>query len=219
MAGRKLPFFDASADPIDERIATGLHKIGLAIKHQTWVAANEDGLSPTQGQILAALASDGALSGSEVSKRLGIGLPTISESARALVDKGLVEKSADPRHPRASLLSLTAAGKRRAASTRAWPEYLAGAVGALSADEQRAFYSGLVKMITTLQEDGRIPVGRMCVSCVHFRPRVHEGPMPHHCAFVDAPMAERHLRIDCKEHEEAAPSARADAAARFLRHD
>jgi hypothetical protein len=43
--------------PLDRRIATGLHKLGLALKHQTWSQASEDGLSPTQGQILVVLAA------------------------------------------------------------------------------------------------------------------------------------------------------------------
>jgi hypothetical protein len=71
-------------------------------------------------------------------------------------------------------------------------------------------------MIRALQEQGQIPVSRMCVTCVHFRPRLHDGPLPHHCAFVDAPMADRHLRVDCKEHEEAPGTQREEAWARFM---
>jgi DNA-binding MarR family transcriptional regulator len=202
MARTKLPVFDRLSEPLDRRIATGLHKIGLALKHETWVQAAEDGLSPTQGQILAALA-EAPLSGTELAARLGLTLPTISESVKVLVEKALVSRGRDPRHPRASLLSLTAAGRARAARARAWPEFLAGAVDAMSAEEQAAFLSGLVKMIRSLQDQGLIPVSRMCVSCVHFRPDVHDGPLPHHCDFVDAPMAARHLRLDCADHERA----------------
>lgn len=186
--------------PLDQRIATGLHKLGLALKHQTWTRASEDGLSPTQGQILAALALDGALSTSEVAERLGIGLPTISESVTTLADKRLVRRTPDPRHPRARLLRLTAAGTRLAARTTAWPEFLTQAVGTLSDAEQATLLTTLMKMIRALQEQGQIPPSRMCATCVHFRPNVHRGAMPHHCAFVDAPMAARHLRLECADH-------------------
>jgi DNA-binding MarR family transcriptional regulator len=208
--------FDQSSDALEQRIATGLHKIGLALRHQTWVAASDEGLSPTQGQILAALAMDGPLTGSELVERLGVTLPTISDSARALVEKGLVARMPDARHPRASLLQLTSAGRKQATNVRAWPEFLAAAVGSLARPEQEAFLAGLMKMIRALQEQGQIPLSRMCVTCAYFRPRVHDGPLPHHCAFVDAPMADRHLRVDCKEQLEASGPQRQEAWARFV---
>jgi DNA-binding MarR family transcriptional regulator len=213
---RRLPvFFEQNSEPIERRIATGLHKLGLAMKHQAWRQANEEGLSPTQGQILAALLVDGPQSGSELSARLGVTLPTISDSARALVEKGLAAKGPDPRHPRASLVTLTAEGRARAAKARAWPEFLAEAAVVLSESEREAFFAALVKMIRSLQEAGQIPLNRMCVTCTHFRPHQHEGPMPHHCAFVDAPMGGRHLRLDCPEHVEAPEEQRAAAWGRF----
>lgn len=216
MARTRLRFFDENSEPVGHRVATGLHKLGLAMKQQTWLQAAEDGLSPTQGQILAALVGGEALTATDVSKQLGVTLPTVSDSVRVLVEKGLVERRPDPRHPRASLLGLTASGRARAAKARAWPEYLATAVSAMSEGEQAVFLSGLVKMIRTLQEGGQIPTNRMCVTCVHFRPNVHEGSTPHHCAFVDAPMAPSHLRLDCPEQVEAPEGERAAAWARFI---
>lgn len=186
--------------PLDRRIATGLHKLGLALKHQEWTRASEHGLSPTQGQILALLDADGALRASDVGARLGIGLPTISEAVTTLVAKGFVRRTPDASHPRARLLRLTAAGRRRSVQTRAWPELLTQAVGVLSTAEQATLLTALMKMIRTLQEQGQIPVQRMCVTCTHFRPHVRDGETPHHCAFVDAPMGAPHLRLDCTDH-------------------
>jgi DNA-binding MarR family transcriptional regulator len=208
-------FFEDESKPLEHRVAMGLQKIGLALKHQLWRQANEDGLSPTQGQILAIVALSPS-SSSEIATRLGVSLPTVSDSVRALVEKGLVIKEADPRHPRASLLKLTTAGKRIASKVAGWPEFLSSAVGSMSNHEQEVFLSGLVKMIRSLQEDGQIPVNRMCVTCRYFRPNVHEGDAPHHCAFVDAPMKLRHLRLDCAEHEAATPEQQAEAWKRFV---
>jgi len=209
MRRASLPFFDDNSEALDQRIAKGLHKVGLALKHQTWIQANEEGLSPTQGQIISALSADGPLNGTELAKQLGVTLPTVSDSVRVLVEKGFAVKTPDERHPRASLIELTAAGRRVAAKTKAWPEFLANAVAVLSPNELEAFHKGLIKMITTLQEAGQIPMSRMCVTCTSFQPRVHEGPMPHHCAFVNAPMADRHIRLDCSEHIEASKPERA----------
>lgn len=66
------------------------------------------------------------------------------------------------RHPRASLMELTGAGRKRAVSVRAWPEFLVTAVETLSRTEKEALLAALVKMIRALQEEGRIP-DRMCV--------------------------------------------------------
>lgn len=209
MPERRLPYFDAHTEPLSTRIAAGLHKIGLAMKQQAWQQANEEGLSATQGQILALLVAHGALSGKELSERLGVTLPTVSDSVRVLVEKKLVTKSADPRHPRARLLTPTKRGAAAGGRARSWPEFMADAVTELSPDEQRAFFSGIVKMIRALQEQGLIPLNGMCVTCTHFRPNVRHGPSPHHCAFVDAPLAGEQLRLDCAEHELAGETDRA----------
>lgn len=79
------------------------------------------------------------------------------------------------------------------------------AVTTLAADEQTTLLRALMKMIRTLQELGQIPVQRMCVSCTHFRPHVHDGDQPHHCAFVDAPLGPSALRLYCRDHAAATP--------------
>jgi len=215
VARTRLPVLDPNAAPLAARIATGLHKIGLAMKQQTWQAANEEGVSATQGQILAALLAHGALTGSELAERLGVTLPTISDAVRVLVEKKLVRKSPDPRHPRASLVHLTPNGTSLGARARSWPELLAAAVVDLPPDEQRAFYGGVVKIIRSLQEQGLVPLEGMCVTCTHFRPNVRPGAAPHHCAFVDAPLAGEELRLDCVDHVLADEATRRDAWERF----
>jgi DNA-binding MarR family transcriptional regulator len=218
MSRKPLPYFDENTEPLPSRIATGLHKIGLAMKHQTFQQASEEGLSATQGQIVAALATHGALTGSELSERLGVSLPTISESVRSLVEKQLITKAPDPRHPRASLLHLTKRGSEVGGRARSWPEFMAAAVGDLHAEEQRAFYAGVVRMIRALQDQGLVPLSGMCMTCTHFRPYVHRVPSsPHHCAFVDAPLATDQVRLDCPEHELAAESHRSEVWEQYLR--
>jgi DNA-binding MarR family transcriptional regulator len=211
MARVYLPYFEENSEPLDHRIAKALHKLGLALKHQTWMQANEEGLSPTQGQILSALFDSGSLTGSELAKQIGITLATVSDSVRVLVAKGFATKKPDARHPRASLIELTQAGRKAAAKTRTWPDFLSSAIGALSEPEKQVFNTAILKMIRTMQEVGQIPTSRMCITCTSFRPRVHEGPSPHHCALVDAPLADHHLRLDCPEHQ-AAPKEQRDAA-------
>jgi DNA-binding MarR family transcriptional regulator len=192
-------------EPLDRRVTVGLAKIGIALKQQAWVEAGGRGLTPTQGQVLALLRAnpDGLRLGG-LAEQLGVTAATASDSVTALHRKGLVAKNPAAGDGRGVVVVLTAAGSREAASAAAWPDFLLEAVGELSTAEQAAFLRALVAMIRTLQEKGRIPVARMCVSCRFFQPFRHDNPArPHHCAFVDAPFGDGELRLDCPDHSTA----------------
>jgi DNA-binding MarR family transcriptional regulator len=192
-------------EPLSRRVTTGLAKVGLALKQEAWAQAGGRGLTPTQGQVLALLrANPGGLRLGVLAGQLGVTTATTSDSVAALERKGLVAKLPVTGDGRAVLVRLTPAGVREAAAAAAWPDFLLEAVDELSDAEQAAFLRGLVTMIRTLQTRGRIPVARMCVSCVFFRPYRHDHPAtPHHCTFVDAPFGDGELRLDCPDHAPA----------------
>jgi len=192
-------------EPLDRRVTVGLAKIGIALKQQAWAEAGERGLNPTQGQVLALLrANPGGLRLGALAEQLGVTAATTSDSVTALQRKGLVSKEPIAGDGRGVVVRLTPTGNREAAAAAAWPDFLLEAVGELSAAEQAAFLRAVVTMIRTLQEKGRIPVARMCVSCRFFRPFTHDDPVrPHHCAFVDAPFGDGELRLDCPDHQTA----------------
>ncbi len=126
MDKKALPYFESHSEPIAARIATGLHKVGLAVKQQSGSRpAGRGCLRHARADPDRARGRAGRSPGQELRDRLALTLPTISDSAGALVQKGLVTKEPDPRHPRASLLTLTEQG-RAGASARAlgpssWP--------------------------------------------------------------------------------------------------
>jgi DNA-binding MarR family transcriptional regulator len=194
-------------EPLSQRVTTGLAKIGIALKQQAWAEAGGRGLTPTQGQALSLLrASPDGLRLGVLAQQLGVTQPTASDCVAALHRKGLIAKVPLAGDGRAVVVRLTPAGAREAAAAAAWPDFLLEAVGELSTAEQAAFLRGLVTMIRTLQQRGRIPVARMCVSCTFFRPFRHPDPVrPHHCAFVDAPFGDGELRLDCPDHAAAPP--------------
>jgi DNA-binding MarR family transcriptional regulator len=196
--------------PLAQRVTTGLAKVGIALKQQAWAEAGGRGLTPTQGQVLSLLRANPArLRPGELAEQLGVTAPTASDSIAALARKGLVTKAPAARDGRAVIVRLTPAGSREATAAAAWPDFLLEAVGELSAAEQAAFLRALVTMIRSLQDKGRIPVARMCVSCRFFEPYRHDDPTrPHHCAFVDAPFGDGALRLDCADHA-AAPAEQA----------
>ena len=191
-----------SAD-LQRKLAQGLSRIALAIRHGQQAAAGPRGLSPTQAQILAVVAAnmpDGATL-RWIADWLGVTAPTASDAVRTLEGKGLVRKQRGPGDRRSVHVVPTPAGEEEVRRIGLVPEILLEAVDELDAEEQSALLRLLVKLIRALQQRGRIPVARMCATCRHFRPNVHaDRQAPHHCAFVDAAFGDRQHMIDCPDH-------------------
>lgn len=190
------------------QVTTGLAKIGMALRSEAWRrhGRGDTGLTPTQAQILARLAAAGQpLSLRALAADLGITPASASDTVRVLAQRGLVTKARAAGDGRALAIGLTAAGVSAAEAAAAWPDLLAGAVDALTPDEQAVMLRALTTMIRELQLSGRISVQRMCASCVYFLPNAHPGDpdAPHHCAYVDAPFGDRQLRLDCTDHQVA----------------
>jgi DNA-binding MarR family transcriptional regulator len=185
------------------RVAAALGQLGLAMKSQAWADACQRGLTPTQGQILTLLRAraESGLRLSQVAASLGISAPTASDSVRALVRKGLVQKARAAGDARAIALELTRQGRTEAECTASWPDFLRCAIDTLSDAEQEALFVGLIKIVGALVERGSVPHQRMCVTCRYFQADAHPASRPpHHCALLDAPLGTRQLRLDCAEH-------------------
>jgi DNA-binding MarR family transcriptional regulator len=196
------------------RMVAGLAKLGLATRHRAWTEAEGQGLTPTQGQILAILRtrSETGMRVTELAEALAVTAATTTVAIQALERKGLVQKARTPQDGRARTVTLTPDGEREAARAVGWSDFLLAAVDQLTHEEQEVFLRGLVKMIRALQENGEIPISRMCVTCKYFQPNVHASARsPHHCGLVNAPFGDRHLRLDCPEHDPA-PREQAEGA-------
>jgi DNA-binding MarR family transcriptional regulator len=203
--------FDTLNPPLLHRLADGIERLATLSRADAWQASRDRGLNPLQARILRVLrAHGGGVSGAHrLAALLALTPATVSDSLSALAGKGLVVKARTRERPRALSVALSEAGHALAEALDAPTGALADALAALDPAEQSALLRVLIKMIRALQEAGRIPVARMCVSCRYFRANVHVDPdLPHHCALVDAPFADRHLRLDCAEH---APATAADA--------
>lgn len=195
---------------IASKLAAGLAKIGLVLRHHAWKAGGEHGLAPAQSQVLVLLEArrrGAGMTMSVIAAELAITPASASDTVSALERKGLVARRRDERDARIVRVDLTREGSTLARRAAEWPDMFLSALGELSEQEQAIFVRGLVKIIYSLQSSEQIPVTRMCPTCVYFRPHAHpqEG-RPHHCAYVDAPLAEVDLRLDCSDHSGAAAS-------------
>lgn len=197
--------FEEQSGPVAARLATGLAKVAVALRHEEWHGAHAAGLSPTQAEILTILQRREPAALQDLAAELGVGAPTASEALGALARKGLARKGRSRADGRALAVSLTAAGRREADRLAVWPDLLVETLDELTPEEQEVLLRSVVRMILALQRRGRIPVARMCATCRFFRPNVHEDPeRPHHCAFVDAPFGDRSVHLDCPDHQPAA---------------
>jgi DNA-binding MarR family transcriptional regulator len=189
-----------------ERIMAGLAKLSLVMRHEAWRASGERGLTPTQSQILATLdAAREPLGIKLLSQQMALTMGTTSEAVSSLVEKGLVRKDASPADGRAIVLTLSAKGRREAAAAAQWPDSMLSAIEVLPDEERAALLRGLIGMVRALQEQGAVSTTRMCLCCRFFEPNAYAGePKPHHCKFLDAPIADIDLRLDCDEMEAAA---------------
>ncbi|HBQ09629.1 MAG: MarR family winged helix-turn-helix transcriptional regulator [Sandaracinaceae bacterium] len=199
------------------KIADGLVRLSRVLRKDAWAEAGARGITPTQGQILALVASAAEPPRlGDVARALGIKPATASKAVATLLEKELVAKHRAADDARALALSLTAAGRREAKRVSRWPDAVAAVVGTLDAEEQAVLLRTLVKIIRRLQLRGDLEA-RTCAGCAHFRPFVHEGAAPHHCAFVDAPLGDADLRVDCADQAPPPRDVASDIARRFLR--
>jgi DNA-binding MarR family transcriptional regulator len=199
---------DRSPNSLSSRIAVGLSKIALALKSYSWQDASQQGLTPTQGQILTVLRSKGknGMRLSAIAEELAVTAASASDTVTALVEKELVQKTKAVDDGRAIAIFLTVKGERVASQVLDWPDFLLEVVSELSEIEQEVLLRGLLKTIALLQQKKQISINRMCINCQFFRPNIHpNSELPHHCTFVDAAFGDRDLRLDCTEQIPAAP--------------
>jgi DNA-binding MarR family transcriptional regulator len=188
---------------LPQALASALRRLAHLAHTSSWDQWAAQRLTPTQRRILDVVASRReSLTLSALARELGVTPATASDSVGALESKGLVQKRRSDVDGRALALMLTSEGKNSATALAALPDPLQEAFRTLTAAEQEVFYRSVIKMIHGLQESGALPVSRMCVRCRHFEPfRSAGSAYPHHCHLAGSPLADRHLRLECPEHQ------------------
>jgi DNA-binding MarR family transcriptional regulator len=209
--------FDGLSAPLPQALASALRRLAQLAHTMSWDQWAAQRLTPTQRRILEFLGSRHEnITLSAGARELGVTPATASDSVAALEAKGLVRKRRSHTDVRALALMLTTDGRRSVTELASLPDPLQAAFGGLTDDEQSVFYRSAMKMIRELQETGALPPSRMCVRCRYFDPfRYQQSSTPHHCHLIGAPLADRHLRMDCPEHELADEKTQAALWTRF----
>lgn len=183
---------------------TALHAARLINRLDRLVRATDHrgGLNPAQRDALRylGLANRFSRSPAALAEYLGATRGTVSQTLIALEAKGYVTREPHRRDRRAVALGLTAAGRAALnddGGVALLAEAVAAGAGAEAGTLARLLEATLAAAIA--QNAGR--AFGVCRTCRHFRAEAHPGTArPHHCALLDAPLAEADARAICVEH-------------------
>lgn len=182
------------------KIVFALERLSHVFRIHWWEENKNFQLSPLQMQILIVLRFHPHLdSVSTISAHLKLSNATVSDAMRTLTQKGYVYKQIDSEDGRRRPLALSSAGIAAAEQLALFANQMQDFVNTLP--NQPFLLESLLHLMSLLQQQGFIPLQRMCTSCRHFRHLPSDSP-PYYCQLLQQPLEARDLRIHCAEHEE-----------------
>jgi DNA-binding MarR family transcriptional regulator len=193
-------------ESLPHRLATGLARVAVAMH----LAADDPaaGLERTlaQQQLLLLLSQrrDGYTL-SDLAGDAGMTTLTTESSIGTLVREGLVVMGPAAASPSDVLVTITERGRAQAPHLLHWASDLLAELRNLDEMGQLQLLQVVTGHIRRLQQQGQIPVVKMCLTCRFFDGYAHPGTAdPHHCRLVDAAFGHQLLRLRCPEQEPAA---------------
>ena len=183
----------------DFKIIASLERLGEGFRVLLWEKAKVLGVSPIQIQILIFVQfhPDEKCKVSHLAQEFNLTKPTISEAVKNLEQKGFIERQTETTDTRSHTIHLTEAGRSVVVQTAHFADPMVKALSEFSPESKGILLEQLLGVIGHLQQAGIISVQRMCFSC-RFYTKNLDG---HFCKFINKPLKNDELRIDCKEFE------------------
>lgn len=185
----------------ESRIVAALEKISQAFRVLLWQESREFSLSPIQVQVLIFLLyhSEEKRKVSYLADEFNMTKATISDTVKALAQKGLIKKAYEPHDTRSYVMHLTETGREIAKKTALFTRELHAPIDQLHADDKENLLLSLLNIIRHLNRAGVITVQRMCMTCAYYRSS-GKG-QKHFCTLLNQKLEVKDLRIDCPEYE------------------
>ena len=185
-----------SDSPLNAHLERLLERIGEVSRAMRWQEATGSGISPLQLRILGFVSDHAGQSVgvARLAEELQVTKPTVSDSVKLLVDRGLLVRKPDPLDGRGHTLRLTAAGLKHLPAA----EPFAAALAMLPRQERETLLLALMRLLEALLSSGEVQVQRMCWTCAHYS---GDRQGKHHCLLLRKDLAVSELRTDCPEHE------------------
>ncbi len=144
-AGKPIPASDASRDDILDEFEAVLYRFARLMGSQ--VDKFDDRLTPPQFMVLKALEHTGPMRVSDIAAHMGVKNPAASMMLNAMFEHDLVDRESDPDDRRATLISVSAAGKKELrAAEKNRRALMRGMTMRLSDEEINSIISGLHKL-------------------------------------------------------------------------
>lgn len=198
----KSPFhLDQQNKSMESRIIAALERISQAFRVLLWNESKEFSLSPIQVQVLIFLLhhSEEKRKVSYLADEFNMTKATISDTIKALDQKGLIKKTTERQDSRSYVMHLTKKGVDIAEKTSVFTRELQIPIDKLNPHEKENLLLSLMGAIHHLNKTGIITIQRMCVTCVHYKPA--DGRQLHFCQLLNKKLENSALRIDCPEHQ------------------
>jgi DNA-binding MarR family transcriptional regulator len=187
-------------DMLANRLATGLARVAVAARADG--PAHRLERTVAQQQVLLMLSRRRRVYPlAELAAELGMPDEATLAAVSTLVQEGLVAMDPAPSYSSHQVrVALTDHGAAQAPELLNWASDLLAEFDRLDFAHQRRLLALVTQQIFVMQQQNRIPVARMCVTCRFFQPYAYPGtPAPHHCWLVDAPFGHQDLRVRCPE--------------------
>lgn len=184
---------------LDSKIIASLGKLAEVFRVLFQASAQHHGLSATQLQLLHYIhyhPNPQHRRGAFMAREFNVTKATVSDSIKALEQKGLVQKITDERDTRSFILSLTPRGEAIAKATDGITQPLETTIGMLPADQKEQLTHSLFEMIYRLNQTGVISTQRMCLNCKYYN---GDHQRDHYCNLIDQPLKAFDLRLECPE--------------------
>lgn len=185
---------------LPSKIVAGLERVANAFRVLLWTYAKDLGLSPIQIQLLIFVKyhPEEQCTVSALAKAFNLTKPTISDAVRVLHQKNLIEKAPSSTDKRGYSIFLTPTGVEVVDRTEQFPEPVNAIVEKWSSQEQVQFFTSLNQLIFQLNRAGVLSVQRTCFGCRFYE----KNKGSHYCKWLDQPLYDEDIRIDCPEFQE-----------------
>ena len=184
----------------DSKIIVALEKVSEVFRVLLWNEGKELKLSPIQLQILIFIRhhDEDKCKVGFLAKEFNLTKPTISDSVKILLAKGLLSKNQDVNDSRSYSLSLTAEGRKLTKKAEAYTANLSAPLAQMDEIKKENLLGSMMELLHKLQENKIIEPQRMCFNCAHYQ---GNRTSDHYCGFLKRELSDALLRVDCPEYE------------------
>lgn len=184
---------------INSKVIASLAKLSEVFWVLLQTQAQRHGLSATQLQLLLFIKFHPAThqrKAAFMAREFHVTKATISDSIKALVQKGLIQRNSDAKDSRSHILSLTPKGEALAASAENFTTPLYTGVHELPAPKKESLLTSVFDLIYRLNQIGIISTQRMCYNCRYYGGDRNDH---HYCNLLNQPLVVNDLRLECPE--------------------